>query len=68
MFRLFIEESCFDVYTIEQFANTRELFVYIFKSSSKIEIEHFIDCIQNGTKCITNVEHAKKVIEILAHE
>lgn len=32
----------------------------------KTEIAHFIDCIQNGTECITGVEHAKKVVEILS--
>jgi len=32
----------------------------------KLEIEHFIDCIQNGTKCLTGVDHAKKVVEILS--
>ena len=37
-----------------------------FKEPLKVEIEHFIDCIQNGTKCITGTEHAKKVIGILA--
>lgn len=32
----------------------------------KVEIEHFVDCIQNGTECITGVEHAKKVVQILS--
>jgi len=36
-----------------------------FKEPLKVEIEHFIDCIENGTKCLTGVDHAKKVIEIL---
>lgn len=36
-----------------------------FEEPLKIEIAHFIDCIINGTKCITDVEHAKKVIKIL---
>lgn len=31
----------------------------------KVEIEHFIDCIINGTKCLTDIEHAKGVIAIL---
>ena len=31
----------------------------------KQEISHFLDCIQNGTPCLTGPEHAKKVIEIL---
>ena len=32
----------------------------------KVEIAHFIDCIQNGTECITGVEHSKKVVQILS--
>ena len=31
----------------------------------KVEIDHFIDCIENGTKCITGIDHAKRVVEIL---
>jgi predicted dehydrogenase len=37
-----------------------------FKEPLKVEIEHFIDCIQNGTKCLAGVDHAKKVVEILS--
>ena len=37
-----------------------------FKEPLKVEIDHFIDCIQNGTKCLTGIEHAKKVVEILS--
>ena len=37
-----------------------------FTEPLKVEIEHFIDCIQNGTKCLTDVDHAKKVVEILS--
>jgi len=37
-----------------------------FKEPLKVEIEHFIDCIENGTKCITGVDHARKVVEILS--
>jgi predicted dehydrogenase len=37
-----------------------------FKEPLKVEIEHFIECIQNGTKCLTGVDHAKKVVAILA--
>jgi predicted dehydrogenase len=44
--------------------------VFMPKIDSKeplmVEIDHFIDCIQNGTKCLTGVEHAKKVVEILS--
>ena len=31
----------------------------------KTEIDHFIDCIQNGTKCLTGTLHAEKVVKIL---
>ncbi len=37
-----------------------------FQEPLKVEIDHFLDCIQNGTECITGIEHAKKVLEILA--
>ncbi|OGW37720.1 MAG: oxidoreductase [Nitrospirae bacterium RBG_13_39_12] len=37
-----------------------------FKEPLKVEIEHFLDCIQNGTKCLTGVDHAKKVVQILS--
>ncbi len=36
-----------------------------FKEPLKVEIDHFVDCIQNGTKCLTGVDHARKVVEIL---
>lgn len=36
-----------------------------FQEPLKVEIEHFIDCIQNGTECITGAEHAKRVVGIL---
>lgn len=36
-----------------------------FEEPLKVEIAHFIDCIINGTKCITDVEHAEKVIKTL---
>lgn len=36
-----------------------------FTEPLKVEIAHFIDCIENGTECMTGVEHAKKVIGIL---
>ncbi len=32
----------------------------------KVEIDHFIDCIVNGTSCLTGPEHARKVVEILS--
>jgi len=31
----------------------------------KVEIDHFIDCIQNGIQCLSGIDHAKKVVEIL---
>ena len=31
----------------------------------KTEIEHFVDCIQNGTECLTGTLHAEKVVHIL---
>jgi predicted dehydrogenase len=37
-----------------------------FQEPLKVEIDHFIDCIQNGTECITGIEHAKRVVGILA--
>jgi len=38
-----------------------------FEEPLKVEIAHFVDCITNGTKCMTDVEHAKKVIKILSN-
>ena len=32
----------------------------------KVEIEHFVDCIQNGTPCLTDANHAKSVVGILS--
>jgi len=32
----------------------------------KTEIEHFVDCIQNGTDCYSDANHAGKVVSILA--
>jgi predicted dehydrogenase len=37
-----------------------------FKEPLKVEIDHFIDCIQSGTNCLTGVEHTKKVVQILS--
>ncbi|MCX5855683.1 MAG: Gfo/Idh/MocA family oxidoreductase [Deltaproteobacteria bacterium] len=36
-----------------------------FQEPLKVEIDHFLDCIEHGVECITGVEHAKKVVEIL---
>ncbi len=32
----------------------------------KTEISHFVDCIQNGIKCLTGPEHVKQVVNILS--
>jgi len=37
-----------------------------FQEPLSVEIDHFLDCIENGTKCMAGVEHAKKVVAILA--
>jgi len=37
-----------------------------FKEPLKVEISHFLDCIQNGTQCLTGPEHARTVVEILS--
>ena len=37
-----------------------------FKEPLKVEIEHFIDCIEKGTHCLTGIDHAKKVVKILS--
>ncbi|MBC8488135.1 MAG: Gfo/Idh/MocA family oxidoreductase [Bacteroidetes bacterium] len=31
----------------------------------KTEIEHFVNCIVNGTNCLTDADHARKVVKIL---
>ncbi len=36
-----------------------------FQEPLKVEIDHFIDCIENGTECITGINHAKIVVGIL---
>ena len=40
----------------------------LFEEPLKTEIAHFVDCIKNGTECLTGAEHAKKVIKILSHQ
>ncbi|MBW1716667.1 MAG: hypothetical protein JRJ77_12725 [Deltaproteobacteria bacterium] len=37
-----------------------------FREPLKVEVDHFIDCVETGTKCITGTDHDKKVVEILA--
>jgi predicted dehydrogenase len=36
-----------------------------FQEPLKLEIDHFIDCVQKGTECITGILHAKRVVGIL---
>ncbi len=36
-----------------------------FQEPLKVEVEHFLDCIENGTPCLTGIDHAKKVVAIL---
>jgi predicted dehydrogenase len=38
-----------------------------FKEPLKVEIEHFIDCIQSGNNCLTGVKHALGVVRILSN-
>ena len=33
----------------------------------KVELEHFVDCIQNGTECLTGVDQAQQVVKILTN-
>jgi predicted dehydrogenase len=37
-----------------------------FEEPLKIEIAHFLNCIQHGTPCLSGPEHAKNVIEVLS--
>ncbi|MGC8490871.1 MAG: Gfo/Idh/MocA family protein [Syntrophobacteraceae bacterium] len=37
-----------------------------FQEPLKVEINHFFDCIEHGIPCLTGVEHARKVVEILS--
>jgi hypothetical protein len=37
-----------------------------FKEPLKVEIDHFFDCIEKGIPCLTGVDHARKVLEILS--
>jgi len=37
-----------------------------FQEPLKVEINHFFDCIEKGIDCLTGIEHARKVVEILA--
>ncbi len=37
-----------------------------FQEPLKLEIDHFIDCIERGETCIAGIDHARKVVQILA--
>ena len=39
-----------------------------FEEPLKVEIAHFIDCIQNGTRCLTDTDHAMQVVKILSNQ
>ena len=30
-----------------------------------VEVDHFLDCIRNGTPCLTGPDHAREVVRIL---
>jgi predicted dehydrogenase len=36
-----------------------------FKEPIKVELDHFIDCIEKGVEPLTGVDHARKVVQIL---
>ncbi|HEY6010430.1 MAG TPA: Gfo/Idh/MocA family oxidoreductase [Nitrospirota bacterium] len=36
-----------------------------FKEPLKVEVDHFLDCMEKGIPCITGIDHAKKVVQIL---
>lgn len=36
-----------------------------FQEPLKVELDHFLDCIINGTECLTGITHAKSVVDIL---
>lgn len=38
-----------------------------FKEPISVELAHFFDCIETGVPCMTGIDHAKKVVGILAH-
>jgi hypothetical protein len=37
-----------------------------FQKQQQIEMDHYYDCVQNGTARITGMNQAKKVFEILS--
>ena len=36
-----------------------------FPEPIRVEIDHFMDCIENGTQCLSGIDHARKVVRIL---
>jgi predicted dehydrogenase len=39
---------------------------FVFREPLVVEIDHFLDCILNGTPCLTGPDHAREVVRILA--
>jgi predicted dehydrogenase len=39
-----------------------------FREPLKVEIDHFLDCIENGIPCLTGCDHAREVVRILSCE
>ena len=39
-----------------------------FKEPLRVQIDHFLDCVEHGEPCMTGIAHAKKVVGILANE
>lgn len=37
-----------------------------YQEPLQVEIEHFLDCIENGTECLTGTMHALRVVKILS--
>ncbi len=37
-----------------------------FPEPIKVEIEHFMECIENGTECLSGIDHTRKVVRILS--
>jgi len=37
-----------------------------FPEPIKVEVEHFADCVENGTRCLSGIDHARKVVRILS--
>jgi predicted dehydrogenase len=37
-----------------------------FPEPIRVEVEHFADCVENGTACLSGIDHAREVVRILA--